>query len=289
MRRKLKMSFIALSKRCVWMLAIVCSGIVAQEPQNQSVESLLKLNGVLTQGGLVVGKTTAKSTVTLNGIRVTVSPSGHYLLGFGRDAKLENVLVIETESGKKQSFPLKLKKQEYKIERIDGLPSNKVTPRKPEELERIAKEVSLVKAARNTLSTREDYLDQIIWPAKGRLSGFYGSQRILNGVPKRPHYGLDIANKTGTQVVAPWSGRVILVHEDMFFTGGTLIIDHGFGLTSTYIHLSKLHVKEGDEVARGQLIAEIGMTGRATGPHLDWRINLGQERLDPYLLVKETP
>ena len=124
-----------------------------------------------------------------------------------------------------------------------------------------------------------------MWPAKGRISGVYGSQRILNGEPRRPHYGVDVAAPVGTLVHAPADGLVTLANEDMFFSGGTLILDHGHALSSSFLHLSAILVKEGQRVRQGDPIAKIGATGRATGPHLDWRMNLGRDRLDPQLLV----
>lgn len=128
-------------------------------------------------------------------------------------------------------------------------------------------------------------MQDFIWPAKGRLSGFYGSQRVLNGDPKRPHYGVDVAAPTGTEVVAPADGVVRLAHPDLFFSGGTIIIDHGFGVNSTFLHLSSVDVEVGEPVKQGDFIGRIGATGRATGPHLDWRINWLNHRLDPQLLV----
>ena len=124
-------------------------------------------------------------------------------------------------------------------------------------------------------------------PSKGRISGVYGSQRILNGEPKNPHFGLDIANKRGTPVLAPADGVVLLTHKDMFFSGGTIVLDHGFGITSSYIHLNSIDITEGEKVKQGQKIATIGSTGRSTGPHLDWRLNWFGQRLDPALLIKK--
>ena len=174
--------------------------------------------------------------------------------------------------------------REYRIQRIDGLPPRKVTPT-AEDMVRIREEYALVRKARSRVDERQDFLGGFVWPAEGRISGVYGSQRILNGVPKRPHFGVDIAAPVGTVVRAPADGVVTLTHDDMFFSGGTLIVDHGHGLSSTFIHLNRILVKEGDRVRQGDPIAEIGATGRVTGPHLDWRINLLDARLDPQLLV----
>src|SRR5690606_23736658 len=138
--------------------------------------------------------------------------------------------------------------------------------------------------ARQQISQRTDFLKPVVRPAEGRISGVYGSQRVLNGEPRQPHYGLDIAAPTGTPVKAPWPGRVLLAVPDMFYSGGTLIVDHGYGVTTTYIHLNSILVEVGQTVGQGDPIAEIGATGRVTGPHLDWRLNWYNERLDPALL-----
>ena len=127
------------------------------------------------------------------------------------------------------------------------------------------------------------------WPTEGIITGVYGSRRFYNGKAGRPHYGIDIAAPQGSHVVAPASGTITLVHDNMYFSGGTIIMDHGHGISSTFIHLHKSHVKVGDKVEQGQLLAEIGSTGRSTGPHLDWRMNWFDQRLDPQLLVDGLP
>ncbi len=146
-----------------------------------------------------------------------------------------------------------------------------------------------MRAARETLADRKDYAEGFGWPLTGRISGVYGSQRILNGEPRQPHYGVDVARPTGTVVTAPAPGVVTLVEADLYYSGGTLIIDHGRGLSSTFIHLSEILVEPGQQVETGDAIAKVGATGRATGPHLDWRMNLGPVRLDPALLAGPMP
>ena len=147
----------------------------------------------------------------------------------------------------------------------------------------------MVASARARRDQRTDYAAPFAWPARGRISGVYGSQRILNGEPRRPHFGVDVAAPTGTPVYAPAPGIVTLAHEDMYFSGGTLIIDHGHGLSSSFLHLSEILVEAGTYVSRGDLIARIGATGRASGPHLDWRMNWLDRRVDPQRLVKGLP
>lgn len=243
----------------------------------------VELKGSLTQGGLILTKVAPGSKVLLNGEPVTVSKQGDVVFGFGRDAELEHELVVITE-GTKQQIPIKLEKREYQIQRIEGIPKKIMQPDE-ESLKRIRSEGALVKAARGQLLELEYFKQDFHWPLKGEITGVYGSQRFFNGEPKRPHFGLDIAAPVGTLVVAPNDGVVTLAHDDMFYSGGTLIMDHGYGISSTFIHLNKILVKEGQKVKRGEVVAEVGASGRATGPHLDWRINWFQERLDPALVV----
>ena len=224
-----------------------------------------------------------------DGAPVRVSEDGWFLVGFGRGAPPEAALEVIWPDGRRERQVLTVKPREYQIERVDGLPARKVTPRSEEDLARIAADVALVKKARRTDDARTDFLDGFRWPVKGRISGVYGSQRILNGEPRRPHYGIDIAAPTGTKVLAPAGGIVTMAHPDMFFSGGTLIVDHGHGLSSAFLHLSRILVDEGDRVSQGQAIAEVGSSGRSTGAHLDWRINLFARRLDPALLAGPMP
>lgn len=248
----------------------------------------LRLEGKFVQGGLVTGRTEPGSRVTFNDRRVRVSDGGVFLLGFGRDAPPEASLEVTFPDGSTVSRRLDVAAREYRIQRIDGLPPRKVTPT-AEDLKRIRKEAAAVRAARERDAPRTDFLDGFRWPAVGRISGVYGSQRILNGEPRRPHFGVDVAAAAGTPVVAPAGGVVSFVHPDMFFSGGTLIIDHGHGLSSSFLHLSEVLVSEGQRVEKGELIARIGATGRVTGAHLDWRMNLFDARIDPQLLVGAMP
>lgn len=248
----------------------------------------LELQGQPVQGGLMQGRTDPGTEVTFDGRPVRISKDGVFLIGFGRDAPAQAKLVVTFTDGSREWRELKVGQRKYKIQRIDGLPPRKISPSE-EDLARIHRESASIKEARTKDDARTDFLKGFIWPAKGRISGIYGSQRILNGEPRRPHYGLDIAAPVGTLVVAPASGIVTLTHPDMFYSGGTLILDHGHGLSSTFIHLHRILVKEGQYVRQGDVIAEIGATGRVTGPHLDWRINLFKRRLDPQLILKAMP
>ncbi|TDP40661.1 murein DD-endopeptidase MepM/ murein hydrolase activator NlpD [Idiomarina aquatica] len=242
----------------------------------------LQLKGKLTQGALLLGKTAPTAKVELNGDAVTVTPEGHFVIGFARKAELEQQLTV-TLKGATRTQTLQLSEREYNIERVDGVPQRTVTP-DPEQVKRTKREAAKVWKARQTKSQRNDFLTPLVKPAEGRISGYYGSQRILNGEPRNPHYGEDIAAPTGTPVKAPWSGVVTLAEPDLFYSGGTIIIDHGYRVNTTYLHLNSVDVSVGDTIEQGDVIGTIGATGRATGPHLDWRVNWGNERLDPSLL-----
>lgn len=247
------------------------------------------LTGKLTQGALLRGKLPAGSSIWLNGQALNILASGDFVLGFGRDAALTQKLEwqLPNELTRNQQS-LELLKREYNMQRIEGVAAKYVSPPK-EVLARIREDNVQIASARATSSQQTAFLSTFILPAKGPISGVYGSQRVFNGEPKRPHFGLDIAGPVGTAIVAPNDGVVTLAHNDMYYSGGTLIIDHGLGVSSTFIHLSSIKVKIGDTVKQGQKVAEMGATGRVTGPHLDWRINWFKERLDPALVVDVFP
>ncbi len=248
----------------------------------------LELKGDLMQGGMVIGTTEPGNRVIYDGQAIRVSPDGLFILGFGRDDELEHRLEVKRGDAIVEKRDIVIGKRQYQIQRIDGLPPSKVTPPK-RDWERIKRETAMVKKARRLDDPRTDFANGFIWPAEGVISGIYGSQRILNGEPRRPHFGVDIAAPKGTPVYAPADGVVTLAYPDMFYSGGTLILDHGHQLSSSFLHLSRLHVKVGDRVKQGDLVAEIGATGRVTGAHLDWRMNLRKARIDPQLLVPPMP
>lgn len=242
----------------------------------------------MTQGGYLIGEInrleSSKRLVFLDQ-EVSVDENGKFIIGFGRDFPEVAELKVLKNSGE-EVLKFAIAPREYRIERIDGLPPKKVNPTSKEVLDRIRKDSSEIRLARKTISSLPYFADTFKMPAQGRISGYYGSQRILNGDPKRPHFGQDIAAPVGTPVYAPASGKVTLAHTDMFYSGATIIIDHGYGLNSTYLHLNSISVKVGQQVKQGEQIGTIGESGRATGPHLDWRINWLNQRLDPALFVE---
>ncbi|MFT6389826.1 MAG: murein DD-endopeptidase MepM/ murein hydrolase activator NlpD [Cellvibrionaceae bacterium] len=257
-------------------------------PLLANLTAALEINTPWIQGGLILGQTSPENRIRFFKRDVRVNEDGKFVIGLGRDIGPTVKLLEIIPSGVERAYIFDVKQREYREQRIEGVP--KRTVQVPgEALTRIRKEGRLTKGARKVDSTRQDFLGEFIWPAKGIISGVYGSRRVYNGEPRRPHYGVDIAAPQGSPVVAPRSGRVTLVHKDMYFSGGTLIVDHGHGVSSTFIHLYKVLVKEGEQVEQGQLIAEIGSSGRATGPHLDWRINWFEQRLDPQLLFDALP
>lgn len=240
------------------------------------------------QGGLIIGKATPGSTIKLLKRSAKVNAQGDFVVGLGRDIKSPIALVEVLPSGKEVTHSFAVKQRKYNEQRIDGVPQ-KTVDIPAEELPRIREESALIKKARGIDSPLTGFLQTFQWPTQGIITGVYGSRRIFNGQPRRPHSGVDIAAPQGTSVKAPVSGVVTLVHNDMFFSGGTIIMDHGHGVSSTFIHLHKTHVSVGDEVQQGDVIAEVGSTGRSTGPHLHWGMNWFNQRLDPQLLVGEMP
>lgn len=250
--------------------------------------NLIDLTGEAVQGGLIIGRAPAGSEVELDGEPLRYAADGFFLIGFGRDETASRRLVVRGGDGLTEVRELKPEPREFDIQRIDGLPPRQVTP-DPESLERIRREAGQVRKARERLDARTDFAEGFVWPVHGPVTGVYGSQRILNGEPRSPHWGVDLAASTGTPVVAPAAGVVTLAHPDMYFSGGTLMLDHGLGLSSAFLHLDEILVEPGQRVEQGELIARVGATGRVTGAHLDWRMNLGETRIDPQLLMDAPP
>lgn len=253
-------------------------------------ESCTALQGNATQGGILWGQTLPTAQVRFADIAVPVLPDGAFLLGLGRDMPAKNMLTITTGDVCEQEVAVV--PRQYRLQTITGVPQQTVTPSE-EHLERIRAERAKVGSAKAKRLPRDDGLRAVrggfIWPVTGRISGVYGSQRIYNGTPGTPHYGLDVARPTGTPVTAPAAGEVTLAEPDLFYSGGTVILDHGYGLSSSFLHLSEVFVAVGDQLAPGDLIGAIGATGRATGPHLDWRMSWFNQRIDPQLLVPPMP
>ena len=248
----------------------------------------LSFRGEAIQGGLVIGQTDPGTKISYAGRIVRVSPDGVFVIGFHRDEPPEMSLTAVFPDGSAASHVFTVRQRDYDIQRIDGLPPSKVSP-PPEVIARIQEDARQVREARAIDSEATFFAGDFIWPATGRISGVYGSQRVLNGEPRQPHYGVDIAAPTGTTVIAPAAGTVTLAHPDMYFSGATLMIDHGHGVQSAFLHMSRIDVTPGQFVQQGDPIGAIGESGRATGPHLDWRINWFEKRIDPQLLAPPFP
>lgn len=248
----------------------------------------LQIDGVWQQGQMLIGRTEPGTKITFGKNSIYVDDKGVFVFGLSRDEPETVTLNVTDPKGNTTDHTYNVKQRDYNIQRITGVPQRTVNP--PEDqLQRIRRESAIMRKARQIHSTRQDFLQDFQWPLVGPITGVYGSQRVYNGKPGRPHFGVDIAKPTGTKVVAPASGVVTVAHDEMFYNGGTLVIDHGRGIASTFIHLHKVLVKEGQEIQQGDVIAEVGSTGRSTGPHLDWRINWFSRALDPVLVVPPMP
>jgi murein DD-endopeptidase MepM/ murein hydrolase activator NlpD len=242
------------------------------------------LGGSASQGGLAVGKTEAGAVITLDGKPLHVSPDGDFAFGFAYDQKTSSILAARYADGLTESRAVTPTVRQYEIQTITGLPQKFVTP-PPEDEARVKAEHIRLAAARARDSDTTWFAEPLDWPAKGIISGVFGSQRILNGVPSAPHFGVDIAGGEGAAIHAP-ANAAVLMAEDFFLEGGFTLLDHGHGVFTEYLHQSKFLVKPGDAVVRGQQIGNIGHTGRATGPHLHWAMNWFQVRLDPSLSTR---
>jgi len=236
--------------------------------------------GKFIQGSFILGKTKPGYEVFIDKKKVKVTSDGYFVFGLGRDRKYDVVITLNKD-GNKQKIVKKVQKRKYNIQKIDGLEEKKVTP--PEEVyERIKRENKWIGEVRAIDSDLTFFTKEFIIPVENAIiSGVYGSQRILNGKPKWPHYGLDFAADEGTKIKAMLDGTVTLVESDLFYTGGTLIFDHGHGISTLYMHMEKILVKKGQKIKQGDIIGTVGSTGRATGAHLDVRLNWFQTRLDP--------
>ena len=244
----------------------------------------VEFQGKFIQGHFIIGKTESGTKVLIDKKEVRVTKDGFFAFGISRDRKYDVVITLKKD-GDKQEIVKKVQKRKYNIQRIDGLEEEKVTP--PEEVyERIKKENKLIAKARAIDSDLDFFKDKFIIPVDGAIiTGVYGSQRILNGKPKWPHYGLDFAQDEGTLVKAMISGTVTLAEPDLYYSGGTLIFDHGHGISTLYMHMHEIFVEKGQKINQGDIIGTVGSTGRATGPHLDVRLNWFATRLDPATVI----
>lgn len=266
-----------------WLAAIGLSVLST----SASAGECARVVGELTQGAWLRIETEDAAEVSWNGAPLALIGGRLSWVGLGRDEALAHQLEVRFNTGASCSQSVVISPREYAISIINGVPQRTVTPPK-EDAERIRKERDKVAQAKQQqyecATCIQELLSATQMPLLGRISGVYGSQRVYNGVAGNPHYGLDIARPTGTPVRAPVSGLVVLAEDDLYYSGGTVILHHGYGVTSSFLHLSAVHVKVGDFIAQGDLLGDVGATGRATGPHLDWRMNFGAVRVDPKTL-----
>ena len=245
--------------------------------------SAIEFTGKFIQGHFILGKTDPGSKIIIDKKEIKVSQDGYFVFGIDRDRKFD-ILITKIKNSKKEKITKKIFKRKYKIQKIDGLPENKVTP--PESVyKRIKKENNAIGEARAINSDLNYFKNKFIMPVDGIITGVYGSQRILNGKPKWPHYGIDIAADQGTHIKSSGNGVVTMAEDDLYYTGGTIIMDHGHGISTIYSHLENVLVSVGDKINQGDIIGTVGSTGRSTGPHLDFRINWFQTRLDPMTVI----
>ncbi len=248
-----------------------------------------KLDGQFVQGGLVFGQTAPGAKVRLDGDEVMVGEDGRFVVGFGRDSALSALISVTLPNGTVESKAIEIEDRDFPVQHIDGLDQSKVSGFTEEQLAKIAIDSGKKKSARATTQSTADWATGFEWPILGRISGVFGSQRILNGEPKRPHSGVDVAAPQGSIIHAPAPGIVRLAETGMYFEGGLVLIDHGHWLESAFLHMSRIDVKSGQRVEKGDVIGAVGATGRATGPHLHWSMKWTGRLVDPQLLVGAMP
>ena len=259
--------------------------LAQQAPAQAAPSRSASLPESVQQGALIIGSADPAATVEYAGKSLRVSPGGRFVFGVGRDATGPLVVTVRQRGAGSTQHRIAAVPRDWPVENIDGVPPATVNP-PPEIAARIAREQAQVAAMRTRNDAREDFAQRFIWPVQGRISGRFGNQRVYNGTPKSPHSGMDIAAEQGAPVKAPAAGIVTFAAPDLYLTGGTVLIDHGAGVSSNFLHLSRIDVKVGDRVEQGQVFAAVGATGRATGPHLHWGMNWFDVRIDPLLVLE---
>ncbi len=266
------------------MAVSMVAAIAAVTPATAS-DRFTELPQSAQQGAMVIGRTASGNRVKLEGRALRVSADGVFVFAIARDAVKAAALEIIWFDDVTEWTHVDVTPRDWPIEKINGVPPATVNP-PPEIAARIAREQSSVAAVRTRDDAREDFAQSFIWPVQGRISGRFGNQRVYNGTPKSPHSGMDIAAANGTPVKAPAAGIVTFASMSLYLTGGTVVIDHGAGVSSNFLHLSRIDVNVGDRVKQGQVFATVGATGRATGPHLHWGMNWFDVRIDPLLVLE---
>ena len=284
---------VAAAGSAVALLATACVGVTAKRaPVAEGLvdRAALQLPASASQGSLLIGRADPGAIVTVGTRRLRMSRDGRFVFGIGRDAVGEITVTVQSPGRATVVHVVAVTPRDWPIERIVGAPPETINP--PADVAaRIEREQARVSAARLRDDDRDDYAQGFTWPVHGRISGRFGNQRIYvlpdgSEAPKAPHSGMDIAAAQGTPVLAPAAGVVTLAEPDLYLTGGTVLLDHGHGVSSNFLHLSRIDVRVGDRVMQGQVIGAVGMTGRATGPHLHWGMNWFDIRVDPLLVLE---
>jgi murein DD-endopeptidase MepM/ murein hydrolase activator NlpD len=257
----------------------------AQPASAAAADERVVFPGQVSQGALVLGKVPAGSQVRYRDRSLRTTPYGTVVLGVGRDERGPLQVDVSLPSGRHETISIAVAARDWPTEYVQGVPPKTVNP-PPAIAERIKREQALVTAARDRDDARTDFAQAFQWPLQGRISGRFGNARVYNGQPGAGHSGMDIAAASGTPVKAPAAGVVTFASPDLYLTGGTLLLDHGHGVSSNFLHLSRIDVKVGDRIGQGQVIGAVGATGRATGPHLHWGMSWFDVRIDPLLVLE---
>ncbi len=250
-----------------------------------TLANAFELKGEIIQGALIVGKEKPDNSIFVNKQKIKLSKNGTFVFGINYNQTGNIVIESVDKNNQINSKTYKIKKRQYKTQKIDGLHEKMVTPDK-ESLEIIKKENDLIKNAQLINTDFEFFLSSFSKPIDGIISGIYGSQRILNGKPRSPHLGIDFAAPKGTEIKSPADGYITLAEKGFYFTGGTIILDHGHGVSTIYAHLDEILVKKDELIKKGQVIGKVGSTGRATGPHLHFGVNWFDVKIDPEFILK---
>ena len=275
------------TRRAGSLLALALLAASLPRPAAAQADDRVVFPASAPQGAMVLGKVPPGSRVEYAGRTLRTTGYGTVVFGIGRDEAGPVTVTVVHPDGSRSEASIAVSARDWPVQRVDGVPPKTVDP-PPEIAERIRREQAQVVAARARDDDRADFAQRFAWPLQGRVSGRFGNQRVYNGKPGSPHSGMDIAAPTGTPVKAPAAGVVTFAAPDLYLTGGTVLLDHGFGISSNFLHLSRIDVAVGDRVEQGQVVGAVGATGRATGPHLHWGMNWFDVRIDP-LLVLERP
>ncbi len=267
--------------------ALAMPSLQAQTGSAASADTRSVFPASASQGALVIGKVAPGSRVQYAGRTLRVSGYGSVVFGIGRDERGPLRILVQRADGGSETIDIAVTPRDWPLERVNGVPPKTVNP-PPAIAERIKREQAQVTAARDRDDDRTDFAAPFLWPVQGRISGRFGNARVYNGQPGAGHSGMDIAVPTGTPVKAPAAGVVTFAAPDLYLTGGTVLLDHGYGVSSNFLHLSRIDVKVGDRIAQGQVLGAVGATGRATGPHLHWGMNWFDVRIDPLLVLERT-